>query len=151
MISRTPEQIVENNIKGKTILVVEDTLFMRQLIKELIESEGGHAIEAATGTEALEKMKHKPDLAIIDFQLPDLSGIEVLQEIRRQKYATATIMVTADTSQQLAVQWFREGGNDFILKPFDRAFFILIVNRTLLHTEAMREYLSKRGKRRTSK
>lgn len=68
---------------AKTILIIEDDQFLRELMVRKIVSEGFNSIESETGEEGIEKIKkEKPDLVLLDIVLPGIDGIEVLKEIK---------------------------------------------------------------------
>jgi two-component system alkaline phosphatase synthesis response regulator PhoP len=68
---------------AKTILIVEDDQFLRELMVRKIVSEGYNSIETETGEEGIEKIKkEKPDLVLLDIVLPGIDGIEVLKKIK---------------------------------------------------------------------
>ncbi|MFO1035590.1 MAG: sigma-54 dependent transcriptional regulator [Geminicoccaceae bacterium] len=103
-----------------TVLVVEDTPSMARLYQAYIEKEG-HAVElAATGVAALERLRATtaPEVVVLDLNLPDVNGQEILAEIGRQQLPTSVVVVTADGSLKTAVEAMRAGAYDFIVKPF---------------------------------
>lgn len=74
---------------------------------------------ATTGSEALEKMKTlKPDLVLLDMFLPEMSGLEVLKQIREQGIPTDVIMITAARDSKSIQEVFRLGAVDYMVKPF---------------------------------
>ena len=79
---------------GKKILVVDDALFMRRVIRKNLEGSGYQDIEeACSGEEALELFsREKPDLVLLDITMPGMSGLEVLEEIRKKDPAAKVIM-----------------------------------------------------------
>ena len=104
-----------------TILVVEDEAPLLTLLRYNLEKQGFRVEEAADGQEALLRVSERtPDLILLDWMLPTLSGIEVCRQIRR-KPATRElpiIMVTARTEDQDAVRALDTGADDYIAKPF---------------------------------
>ena len=104
-----------------TILVVEDEAALLTLLRYNLEKQGFRVEEATDGQEALLRVaENKPDLVLLDWMLPSLSGIEVCRQIRR-KPATRdlpVIMVTARTEDQDAVRALDIGADDYITKPF---------------------------------
>ena len=71
------------------------------------------------------------DLALIDHHLPGKSGLALIREIRAARNSTPVVMLTADRSQQLAVEGFRAGVADFIAKPIDPDYLKIVVERAL--------------------
>ncbi|MGG5821360.1 phosphate regulon transcriptional regulator PhoB [Falsiroseomonas sp. HW251] len=110
-----------NGFAKPTILVVEDEAPLLTLLRYNLEKQGFRVEEAADGQEALLRVSERtPDLVLLDWMLPTLSGIEVCRQIRR-KPATRElpiIMVTARTEDQDAVRALDTGADDYIAKPF---------------------------------
>ena len=104
-----------------TILIVEDEAPLLTLLRYNLEKQGFRVEEATDGQEALLRVaESRPDLVLLDWMLPSLSGIEVCRQIRR-KPATRdlpVIMVTARTEDQDAVRALDIGADDYITKPF---------------------------------
>ena len=106
---------------GKRILVVEDTEDNRQIIRDLLSSVGYELIEAADGAEAVAMAQaHRPDLILMDIQLPVMDGYEVTRRIRANP-ELATVPIIAVTSYALSGDETkaREAGCDgYVAKPF---------------------------------
>jgi two-component system phosphate regulon response regulator PhoB len=104
-----------------TILVVEDEAPLLTLLRYNLEKQGFRVEEATDGQEALLRVaENKPDLVLLDWMLPTLSGIEVCRQIRRRPATRdlPVIMVTARTEDQDAVRALDIGADDYITKPF---------------------------------
>jgi two-component system phosphate regulon response regulator PhoB len=104
-----------------TILVVEDEAALLALLRYNLERQGFHVEEATDGQEALIRIAEaKPDLVLLDWMLPAMSGIEVCRQIRRRPATRdlPVIMVTARTEDQDAVRALDTGADDYIAKPF---------------------------------
>jgi two-component system phosphate regulon response regulator PhoB len=104
-----------------TILVVEDEAALLALLRYNLERQGFHVEEATDGQEALLRIAEaKPDLVLLDWMLPAMSGIEVCRQIRRRPATRdlPVIMVTARTEDQDAVRALDTGADDYITKPF---------------------------------
>ena len=104
-----------------TILVVEDEAPLLTLLRYNLEKQGFRVEEAADGQEALLRVAEAPpDLVLLDWMLPTLSGIEVCRQIRRRPGTRnlPIIMVTARTEDQDAVRALDTGADDYIAKPF---------------------------------
>lgn len=102
------------------ILVVDDDTETIELICTFLEN-NGHAIEvAATGRAALEKLGNKPPrLLMLDIRLPDVDGLDVLQQVRSKFPQVAVVMMTGFKEAELVVEAFRRGAMDCLLKPFN--------------------------------
>jgi two-component system, OmpR family, phosphate regulon response regulator PhoB len=104
-----------------TILVVEDEAPLMTLLRYNLEKQGFRVEEAADGQEALLRVAEaRPDLVLLDWMLPALSGIEVCRQLRRRPNTRdlPIIMVTARTEDQDAVRALDTGADDYIAKPF---------------------------------
>ena len=104
-----------------SILVVEDEAALLALLRYNLERQGFHVEEATDGQEALTRIAEaKPDLVLLDWMLPSLSGIEVCRQIRRRPATRdlPVIMVTARTEDGDAVRALDTGADDYITKPF---------------------------------
>jgi len=109
------------NLAKPTILVVEDEAPLLTLLRYNLEKQGFRVEEAADGQEALLRVAEtKPDLILLDWMLPTLSGLEVCRQIRRRPATRdlPVIMVTARTEDQDAVRALDTGADDYIAKPF---------------------------------
>jgi len=106
----------------KRVLVADDNPVSRELIREILETDDCEVIEAGDGREALEKVReHRPDLALLDIQMPVMDGNAVVREIRADAQL-AKLPVVALTAY--AMQGDREkalalGFNSYITKPID--------------------------------
>lgn len=109
------------NLAKPIILVVEDEAPLLTLLRYNLEKQGFRVEEAADGQEALLRVAEtKPDLILLDWMLPALSGLEVCRQIRRRPATRdlPIIMVTARTEDQDAVRALDTGADDYIAKPF---------------------------------
>jgi len=106
----------------KRVLVADDNPVSRELIREILENDDCEVIEAGDGREALDKVReHRPDLALLDIQMPVMDGNAVVREIRADAQL-AKLPVVALTAY--AMQGDREkalalGFNSYITKPID--------------------------------
>ncbi len=129
------------------ILVVEDEADLVTLLRYNLEKQGFSVDEASDGQEALLKIaEEKPDLVLLDWMLPALSGIEVCRQLRRQPATRSlpVIIVTARTEDQDAVRALDIGADDYITKPFSIDALLARVRALLRRTggAAARETLT---------
>jgi two-component system response regulator AtoC len=105
--------------KGKaSILVVDDEPAMRLLITSVLKDEGHLTTAAASGEEALQLIgKHHYHLVITDLRMPGMSGLQLLETLRRDDPATAVILLTAFGTVEGAVEAMRKGAAHYLLKP----------------------------------
>jgi two-component system chemotaxis response regulator CheY len=116
------------------IMVVDDTAFMRTILKDVLVL-GGHEIiaEARNGEEAVQLFKQlKPDLVTMDITMPEMDGITALTEIMKFDPWAKVIMCSAMGQQALVVDAIQAGAKDFIVKPFLKERVLLAVDKVLL-------------------
>jgi two-component system response regulator RegA len=102
-----------------TVLIVDDDVDICFLMATAIQSEQVNIVTAHSGHEALELYKHHhPELVLLDIQLPEMNGIEVLSKMKGIDENCQVIMVTAYATIETAVQAMKLGALDYICKPF---------------------------------
>jgi two-component system, OmpR family, phosphate regulon response regulator PhoB len=104
------------------VLVVEDEASLVTMLRYNLEKQGFRVEEAADGQEALTRIAEtQPDLVLLDWMLPVVSGIEVCRQIRRRPATRElpVIMLTARTEDQDAVRALNTGADDYVTKPFN--------------------------------
>ena len=118
----TSYENTDNNLKkeSKNILIVDDSLFMRTVLKDILKRTGYEIIdEASNGLEAIEKFKQSnPDFVLLDIAMPELNGIEALKEIMSISPEAKVIMCSALGDRGMVMEALRYGAKDFIIKPF---------------------------------
>ena len=115
------------------ILVVDDTMFMRTLLKNILFS-GSHDIvgEAEDGEDAVEKYKAlKPDLVTMDVVMPKMNGIEALKAIMALDPNAVVVMCTAVGQEQMVKLAIKTGAKGYIVKPFQAPKVLEEVNNVL--------------------
>jgi DNA-binding response OmpR family regulator len=112
--------------------VVEDDAPIRVLIAEVCKLQGHDVLEAGTGAQAIELATgSQPDLVLIDWILPDISGTEVIRELRRQGLISPMVMLTGRTTKMDEVVGLEVGADDYITKPFDSRILAARINAHL--------------------
>ena len=120
-----------NPLSG-TILVVDDDPDIREVLGDRLESLGYQVLSASNGREGLEILeKQSPQLLLLDIEMPDMNGLEVLKEIRRRENDVTVVMITAYGTIERAVQAMKQGAYDFIPKPFEPDHIALTVQKAL--------------------
>jgi two-component system chemotaxis response regulator CheY len=116
-----------------TALIVDDALFMRMMIKDILRNAGVEVVgEAENGAEAVTMYdKLRPDLVTMDIVMPEMDGIEAVKQILKGDPAARVIMCSAMGQQPLVVEALEAGAKDFIVKPFQPSKVIETVNKTL--------------------
>ncbi len=108
-------------ILGK-VLVVDDELDIREVLADLLETDGYAVALAARGDEALEYLQRDPpDLVLLDIRMHGVNGLEVLRRFRRDHPAIPVIMLTGIQDEALARSTLTMGAFDYVQKPFDSA------------------------------
>ena len=122
------------NGRGKTVLVVEDNDLNMKLFHDLLEAHGYHILQTKNGLEALKLAReHRPDLILMDIQLPEVSGLEVTKWIKADD-ELRSIPVVAVTAFAMKgdEEKIREGGCEaYIAKPISVSNFLETVERFL--------------------
>lgn len=116
---------------SKRVLVVDDAVFMRMKLKDILEKNGYEVVaEAQNGVEAIEKYKtENPDLVTMDITMPEMDGIEALKGIKAINSSAKVIMCSAMGQQSMVMEAIQSGALDFIVKPFDTDRVIQSLNK----------------------
>ena len=118
----------------KTVLVVDDSLYMRTIIKEALTSAGYQIVgEAANGESAIDQaMDLKPDLITLDNILPDMIGLDILKVLKsEEKLASQIIMISAVGQESVIQEGLSLGAADYIVKPFTNDDLIAKTNKVM--------------------
>lgn len=105
---------------SKTVLVADDAVFMRNMIRDIFAGSEFEVIgEAANGAEAVERYRElKPDVVTMDIVMPMKSGIEAVKEICADDSNARIVMCSALGQESLVMEAIEAGASDFIVKPF---------------------------------
>jgi DNA-binding response OmpR family regulator len=102
------------------ILIADDEDDVREIIEDRLDSWGFNVVAVTTGGEALQKISSENfDAVLLDVKMPEMTGIEVLEEVRRRDSKLPIIIITSSTSREAAIGSLAKGANEFILKPFE--------------------------------
>jgi two-component system KDP operon response regulator KdpE len=105
-------------MKSATVLVVDDEPQIRRVLRSTLSSEGYAVVEAANGQEALEKLRgERPDLILLDVNMPVLDGLQTCREIRSTS-RVPVIMLTVRGAEKDKVRALDAGADDYVVKPF---------------------------------
>ena len=99
------------------ILIVDDEQGIVTMLKDYFEFHGYLVYTAMSGTEALKKINSKPDIILLDINMPDMDGLEVCRTIRNH-VSCPIIFLTARIEETDAIIGFQSGGDDYVVKPF---------------------------------
>jgi DNA-binding NtrC family response regulator len=111
-------------VKGKKmsqekILVVDDELFIRELLLEFLTREDYEVVLADCGEKAVELIKSQPvEVALIDLKMPGIDGIETLKKIKEADPNTLSIIMTGYPTLESSIEALRCGAYDYVMKPF---------------------------------
>src|ERR1700710_269317 len=122
------------------VLVVEDEAALATMLRYNLEKQGFRVEEAVDGQEAMARIAESPpDIVLLDWMLPVMSGIEVCRQIRRRPATRdlPVIMVTARTEDQDAVRGLNTGADDYITKPFSMDALLARMRALLRRTGAV--------------
>jgi DNA-binding NtrC family response regulator len=124
------------------ILIVEDKESMAQMLKETLELEGYEIIIARDGAEGIRIIReNKADIVLTDLKLPRKDGIEVLRASKDENPMIPVIVMTAFGSVETAVNAMKSGAYDFITKPIDTDYLLLLIKRALSNRRLVTENL----------
>jgi two-component system response regulator MprA len=102
-----------------TVLVVDDDVKLLKMLQRTLTYEGLQVVTAANGEEALTQVdKSKPDVIILDWMMPKMDGLTVVQQLRSEKNRTLILMLTARDALENRVQGLENGADDYLVKPF---------------------------------
>ena len=116
---------------GLRILIVDDALFMRNMLRGIFMGAGHEVVgEAANGEEAVERYRTlRPDLVTMDIVMPQRSGIEALKDILSFHPQAQVVMCSALGQETLMAEAVEAGARDFIVKPFKAERVLEVANR----------------------
>jgi DNA-binding response OmpR family regulator len=116
----------------KTLLIVDDDADLRGAVAEQLQAEDYATLEAKTGAEGVRMARDaKPDLILLDVDLPDFDGREVARQVRGAGVASPIIMLTAAAADEETVQGLEAGANDYVTKPYKFAVLLARIRAQL--------------------
>ena len=131
---------------AEKILVIDDERLVRWSLRQKCEEWGYHVVEAAAGEPGLHLVQHEsPDLVLLDVRLPDLNGIQVLEQLKKTPDAPAVIIITADPQLDDVKSALNLGAYDFVGKPLDFEELHVTIQNALEASRLRTEVQSLRG------
>ena len=119
-------------VTGARVLLVEDTPTQAEYARAMLGSLGHEVRIVGTAGQALETVREwQPDAVLLDLDLPDYSGIELMRRLRAEGQEVDVIIITANASINTAVDVMREGAVDFLVKPYAKARLAVTLNNSL--------------------
>jgi two-component system response regulator PilR (NtrC family) len=123
-----------------TVLVLDDEEVMREILQTLLEGEGYRVKLAENGEEGLALARREPiDVAVVDVMLPDMSGIDVLDELKKSDPEMVVVMITAFASVETAITAMKRGAFDYITKPFKNDEVLIVVSNGMKQRSLVNE------------
>lgn len=116
---------------SKKVIIVDDALFMRTMLRDIFESANWQVVaEAENGEQAIAGYKkHRPDLVTMDIVMPEMGGIDALKRILAEDPSATIVVCSALGQKNLIMDAVNAGAKDFIVKPFQRAQVLEVVER----------------------
>src|SRR5208283_5719612 len=105
-------------------LIVDDSRFVRGYLRGMLEEKGIECEEAADGQAGMERLKQRPpfDIALVDWNMPVMNGLEMLQRMRAEGFADVKVMmVTTEAENDFIIRALDAGADEYLMKPFDEA------------------------------
>src|SRR5215213_4514893 len=123
------------------ILIIDDSQQICAMLAEYVLPELGYSSAIAnTGRQGLNRLRQKlPDLILLDLQLPDISGLDLLRLIAQEGYDVPVILMTAHGSEGIAVEAFRLGARNYLIKPFSETEAQVVIDQALRERRLKRE------------
>jgi DNA-binding response OmpR family regulator len=116
----------------KTLLIVDDDQDLRGAIAEQLQAEAFDVVEAANAGDGIRQARDaKPDLILLDVDLPDMDGREACRRMRDEGVSTPVIMLTAASTDDDTVQGLDSGANDYVTKPYKFAVLLARIRAQL--------------------
>ena len=123
----------------ETVLIVDDDRKLLKMLRRTLVYEGFDVTTAADGREALAAVSAQhPDVIILDWMLPELNGLDVLEALRQERDETPILMLTARDAVEDRVEGLESGADDYLIKPFAPAELVARVNVLLRRVRAER-------------
>jgi CheY-like chemotaxis protein len=125
---------------GEKVLIIDDSDALRSLLESILPYAGYEAVSASTGQQGLQLLSEtKPDVVLTDLELPDMSGLKVLEELNERGIAIPTIMMTGYGSEGIAARALQLGVRDYLIKPFTTEEVLSSIERALSESRLKRE------------
>jgi two-component system KDP operon response regulator KdpE len=121
------------NAPALRVLVIDDEPPIRKLLRMGLGTQGYRVIEAENGQSALDHMREKPDLVILDLGLPDMQGLELLRTMRTRDERVPIVVLSSRDDETAKVQALDLGADDYVTKPFGMDELLARIRAALRH------------------
>ncbi|MBX2994405.1 MAG: sigma-54-dependent Fis family transcriptional regulator [Bdellovibrionaceae bacterium] len=116
------------------ILLIEDDFDLAEMIQAFLKQKGHHCVHSedpVTALQHIQSEKLKPELILTDLKMPRMSGIEILQQLKKNQINIPVIVITSNRSMETAVEAIHEGAFDYVVKPLNLAQILITLERAL--------------------
>jgi DNA-binding response OmpR family regulator len=113
---------MRTSIKTRRVLFVDDDAALGKMFADFLTASGYHARTSETGSQALQQLgEFQPHLVVLDIGLPDISGLEILRQIKTNPSTRdiAVILITGTSGLEMKIEGFQTGANDYLSKPIN--------------------------------
>ncbi len=125
------------------ILIIDDDPNLRKTLSDILRAKGYETIAAKDGTEGLDLLKQNSyNLALIDLQLPDISGLEILKRIKSDHPSTDAIILTGNATLDSAIEATNRGAYSYLQKPYDIDQLLLHIRRAIEKQQSEKKILA---------
>jgi two-component system KDP operon response regulator KdpE len=121
------------NAPALRVLVIDDEPPIRKLLRMGLSTQGYRVIEAPDGRSALDLIREKPDLVILDLGLPDMQGLELLRTMRTRDERVPIVVLSSRADEVAKVQALDLGADDYVTKPFGMDELLARIRAALRH------------------
>ncbi len=122
-----------NDRSKGTVLIIEDEKKISDIVESYLKRDGHEVMVANTGKDGISSLKSKPDLVVLDLMLPDISGEDICESIRRDS-DVPILMLTAKSEEEDKIKGLNLGADDYMVKPFSPNELVARVNALLRRT-----------------
>jgi putative nucleotidyltransferase with HDIG domain len=130
----------ENSPNGARILIVDDEVSVREILADGLDVFGFDTVTAGSAAAALEIFRNEQvDLVLSDIEMPEMTGIQLLKQLKAGDREIDVVMVTGVVDTETAVNAIRDGASDYVTKPFNLEEVRIVVQRTLEKRRLIRE------------
>ena len=143
------EQRSRNQRYTPKILVVDDEMRIREGCREILTQDGFEVSSAESGEKGLEMIAREHfDIILLDLMMPEISGLDVLPEVKSSHPDTVVIVITGYATVEHSIEAMKSGAFDFIPKPFSPEQLKVVVSKAIEHTRALQDIAKEKSRMR---